>query len=128
MGTCLVLEGLSVAAISQGIVAELVSLHLWPCGQIGKRIGLGVTVYKVFLITGMLTWVMIDPYNGLRQIFGQNSLWATEISSRLNIASIFCLVIGWTSLPLIFGQIFYPFYPVKEENVGKEEKEVTGEV
>jgi len=121
--TCLLLQDLSVAAISQGIVAELVSLHLWPCGQIGKRIGLGVTVFKVLLTTGMLTWVMINPY---QHPYGEMK-WEIARTRRLHIASIFCLVIGWISLPLIFGQIFYPFYPVKEENVVKEEKEVIGE-
>ena len=97
--TCLLLEDLSVAAISQGVVAELVSLHLWPCGQIGKRIGLGVTVFNVFLCTGMLTWIIMNPKPG-------QSTWAIETNRRHQIASISCLVTGWISLPLIFCQVF----------------------
>ena len=146
--TCLLLEDLSVADISQGVVAELVSLHLWPCGQIGKRIGLGVTVFKVLLFTTMLTWVIINPNNGdLVGLVMSNPeaytkwqiKWATETSSRLQIASISCLVIGWISLPLILGQVFFqdmfitnclsaPEEEEEEEEQGIEMKVVQGEV
>ena len=131
--TCLRLEDLSVTSISQGISAELVSLHLWPCGQTGKRIGLGVTIFKVLLFSSMLVWVFNNPDNEfvdyklsrlkkyeanfaqappdeLMLLEGYKKTvekWARETTTRLRIASICCLVIGWVTLPLILGQVFY---------------------
>ena len=62
--TCFHLKDLSVTAISQGTFTELLSLHLWPCGKVGKRIGLGVTIYKVLLFSSVLLWIIKDPEVG----------------------------------------------------------------
>ena len=128
--TCLHLKDLSVTAISQGTFTELVSLHLWPCGKLGKRIGLGVTIYKLLLFSFVLLWIIKDPEVGdvddvlswfeapiqsrhhtiilvtedTKKIVEE---WAREATTRFQIASIGCLVIGWLSLPLVIGQVFY---------------------
>ena len=119
--TCLRIEDLSVAGISQGVVAELVSLHLWPCGQTGRRIGLGVTVFKVLLYSFMLAWIINNPEAGtvdkVRSSFEDAGVplmtetlffeeWARVTATRFQIASICCLVIGWITLPLVIGQVF----------------------
>ena len=113
--TCLLLKELKVCAIIQGVLGEVVSLHLWPCGQIGKRIGLGVTLFKLFLFTFILARIVNHPNGRLASLvmtepeaWGQVwEEWARGTSSRLRIASISSLVIGWISLPLIVGQVFY---------------------
>ena len=81
-------------------------------------------MFKVVLITGMLTWVMINPYNG-------ETKWKIEGFSRVEIASISCLAIGWISLPLIIGQIFYQDIYITKlaencQSAKEEEKEVIG--
>ena len=40
--------------------------------------------------------------------------WGRERCSRLQIASVCCLVIGWISLPLIIGQVFFQDVFVKK--------------
>ena len=40
--------------------------------------------------------------------------WAREATTRFQIASIGCLVIGWLSLPLVISQVFY-----QEAYIGK---------
>ena len=104
--TWLRLEDLSVTSISQGIFAELVSLHLWPCGQTGRRIGLGVTIFKVLLFSCMLVWILGNVSNELSA--SKNLAQAPpEKLKLLQISSLCCLVIGWLTLPLILCQIFY---------------------
>ena len=108
--TCLRLEDLSVTSISQGIFAELVSLHLWPSRQTGRRIGLGVTIFKVLLFSCMLVWILGSVSNELSasKNFEANLPQAPpEKLKLLQISSICCLVIGWLTLPLILGQVFY---------------------
>ena len=113
--TCLLLKELSVAAIIRGVLGEVVSLHLWPCGRIGKRIGLGLTLFKLLLFTFLLAWIVNHPYGPFASLVMSEAEawgpvweeWARETSSRLRVASISCLVIGWVSLPLIVGQVFY---------------------
>ena len=120
--TCFHLKDLSVTAISQGTFTELVSLHLWPCGKVGKRIGLGVTIYKLLLFSFVLLWIIKDPEVGTvawveaplqsrHHIVTEDTKkiaeeWAREALTRFQIASIGCLVIGWLSLPLVIGQVF----------------------
>ena len=141
--TCVHLEDLSVVAISQGVVAELVSLHLWPCGRTGKRIGLGVTIFQTLLFSFMLGCVIqkrelyvgssvrvgvgdvsqlsqADVAAQIRHLWGTESSskiledWSRETCSRLRIASVCCLLIGWISLPLIIGQVFFQDVFVKK--------------
>ena len=104
-----------MAAIIRGVLGEVVSLHLWPCGRIGKRIGLGLTLFKLLLFTFLLAWIVNHPYGPFASLVMSEAEawgpvweeWARETSGRLWIASISCLVIGWVSLPLIVGQVFY---------------------
>ena len=108
--TCLRLEDLSVTSISQGIFAELVSLHLWPCRQTGKRIGLGVTIFKVLLFSCMLVWILGNVSRELLELKNSEANLAQAKPEKLKLLqiSIFCcLVIGWLTLPLILCQIFY---------------------
>ena len=119
--TCVHLEDLSIAAVSQGIVSELVSLHLWPCRRAGKRIGMGVTIFKLLLFSFVLAWIIGNPESGrVGQTLSEledlgaplvtetlYEEWARETATRFKIASISCFVIGWLTLPLIIGQVFY---------------------
>ena len=108
--TFLRLEDLSVTSISQGIFAELVSLHLWPCRQTGRRIGLGVTIFKVLLFSCMLVWILGNVSRELLELKNSEANLAQAKPEKLKLLqiSIFCcLVIGWLTLPLILGQVFY---------------------
>ena len=119
--TCVLLEDLSIAAVSQGIVSELVSLHLWPCRRAGKRIGMGVTIFKLLLFSFVLAWIIKNPEAGrvgqtlseledLEVSLMTETLyeeWARETATRFKVASVSCFVIGWLTLPLIIGQVFY---------------------
>ena len=140
--TCVRLEDLSIAAVSQGIVSELVSLHLWPCRRAGKRIGMGVTIFKLLLFSFVLAWIIENPEAGrvgqtlselkdLEVPLVTETLyeeWARETATRFKIASISCFVIGWLTFPVIIGQVFYQDTYIKKllyncSNVQEEEVE-----
>ena len=102
---------LTVASINQGVVAELVSLHLWPpifqCG----RIGLAVTIYNLLLFSSFLAWVISHPERSrvgeICANFGAPEAdgWAEETAVRYQGASILCLLIGWFTLSLTIFQV-----------------------
>ena len=106
------LNHLTVASINQGVVAELVTQHLWPPIHQGARIGLAVTVYHLFLFSAFLAWVLSHPERSrvseiCTRFEAQEAVseWAEETSIRYQRASILCLSFGWTTLPLIILQV-----------------------
>ena len=110
------LKDLTAATISQGVVAELVSLHLWQtCGRLGRKIGLAMTSFIFLLLSSFLAWIIKNPDpdwtsridTGSEADFNLYKKWATETSVRLQITGITCLVIGWVTFPLIVCQVFY---------------------
>ena len=110
------LKDLTAATISQGVVAELVSLHLWQtCGRLGRKIGLAMTSFIFLLLSSFLAWIIKNPDpdwtsridTGSEADFNLYKKWATETSARLQITGITCLVIGWVTFPLIVCQVFY---------------------
>lgn len=55
------LKDLTAATISQGLVAELVSLHLWrTCEPLGRKIGLAMTSFIFLLLSSFLAWILIQ--------------------------------------------------------------------
>ena len=106
------LNHLTVASINQGVVAELVTQHLWPPIHQGARIGLAVTVYHLLLFSAFLAWVLSHPERSrvseiCTRFEAQEAVseWAEETSIRYQRASILCLSFGWTTLPLIILQV-----------------------
>ena len=105
------LNHLTVACINQGVVAELVSLHLWPPIFQGGRIGLAVTIYNLLLFSSFLAWVIAHPDRSrvgeICSTFGapEVAVWAEETTFRYQAASILCLLIGWFTLPLTIFQV-----------------------
>ena len=105
------LNQLTVASINQGVVAELVTLHLWPPILHGGRIGLAVTVYNLLLFSSFLAWVISHPERSrvgeICNKFGASNAdhWAEETTVRYQAASILCLLIGWLTLPLTICQV-----------------------
>ena len=108
------LNQLTVASLNQGVVAELVSLHLWPPILHGKRIALAVTVYNLILFSSFLAWVISYPERSrvgeICNKFGAPEAgrlggWAEETAARYQAGSILCLLIGWFTLPLTICQV-----------------------
>ena len=109
------LKDLTAATVSQGLVAELVSLHLWPCRPLGRKIGLAMTSFILLLLSSFLAWIIKNPDpDWTSRIdtrdeadFNLYKKWAMETSARLQITGILCLVLGWVTFPLIVCQVFY---------------------
>jgi len=105
------LNQLNVTCINQGVVAELVSLHLWPPIFHSSRIGLAVTIYNLLLFSSFLAWVISHPERSrvgeICAKFGAPEVagWAEEITLQYQAASILCLLIGWLTLPLTIFQV-----------------------
>ena len=110
------LKDLTAATISQGLVAELVSLHLWQaCGPaLGRKIGLAMTSFILILLSSFLGWIIANPDPDWTSRIDQDSeadfnlykKWAEETSARLQITGIVCLLLGWLTFPLIVCQVF----------------------
>ena len=94
--TCLPLKNLTVASISQGVVASAVTLHLWPGEQVGKRIVIGMIAYTHFFYSFYLARRVIDYNNN-----------SHDNDSYMRNSAIFCLVIGWASLPFIVCLVLF---------------------
>ena len=134
------LKDLTVTSISQGLMSERVSLHIWPsCEQVGKKIGLAMSSLHLLIYSSFLAWIInnSDP-NWTRAESRLYKTWVEDTSTRLQITGILCLVIGWTSFPLIVCQFFFQRRYVanivashlskgEEKNKGKEEQEVNTE-
>ena len=125
------LKDLTITAIGQGLMSERVSLHIWPCGQVGKKIGFAMASLHLVLYSSFLAWIINDPdpnwtskietdlYN-ISATEASTRLhidseadvklyeqWVEETSARLETTGILCLVIGWITFPLIVSHFFY---------------------
>ena len=109
------LKDMSAATISQGLVAECVTLHIWPCGPLGRKIGLAIKTFNILLYSSFLAWTIANPGPKWKSTFATDSeadvklyqSWEIATSARLQISAILCLVIGWTSFPLLVWQLFH---------------------
>ena len=88
---CVPHTSLTAAAITQGVFAELVSLHHWQCERLGKKIGIGMITYNLILYSAFLDWIIVDP------------------SSRydLRVEIYVCLRMGWLCFVLIALMVLY---------------------
>ena len=123
------LKDLTVTSISQGLMSERVSLHIWPsCEQVGKKIGFAMASLHLLVYSAFLAWIINDPdpnWSSKIEIDHYNNIssyqlhidseagaklykqWVEETSARLQTTGILCLVIGWTNFPLIVSHFFY---------------------
>ena len=109
------LKNMTAATISQGLVAECVTLHIWPCGQLGRKIGVAIKTFNILLYSSFLAWTIANPGPKWKCTFATDSeadvklyqSWEIATSARLQISAILCLVIGWTSFPLLVWQLFH---------------------
>ena len=104
---------LTLPSIGQGVIAELLTLHIWPRGRLGEKIGLAITVFNFLLFSSSLAWVIAAPEEGSlinwtkEASEGIYKEWASESVARLHTSSISCLIIGCpTSLLVICLLIF----------------------
>ena len=119
------LPDMTVTDISQGLVSERVSLHIWPAREPGKRIGLALAALHLVLYSSILAWIINYPdpdwaskstplSTGVYILIGSiktteelYSKWVTETSTRLHITGIVCLVLGWVTFPMIVFKFFF---------------------
>ena len=97
---CLPLKDLSAATISQGVFAEMVSLHSWPTEPMGKVIEWGMGTYSHLLHSFFLTVIIRNDRTDL-------FLKDNEIDVDLKNVAIFCLAVGWVTFPFIMCLIAY---------------------
>ena len=108
--SCLLPKNLTLPSIGQGVIAELLTLHLWPRGQLDRKIGLAMTVFNFVLFSSSLAWVVVTPEKGSLVNWAKEGIfkdWASESAARLQTFSIFCLLVGFpTSLFIICLHLF----------------------
>ena len=93
------LKDMTAATISQGLVAECVTLHIWPCGQLGRKIGVAIKTFNILLYSSFLAWTIANPGPKWKSTFATDSeadvklyqSWEIATSARLQISAILCL-------------------------------------
>ena len=108
---CVPHTNLTAAAITEGVFAELVSLHHWQCERLGKKIGIGMITYNLILYSAFLDWIIVNP------------------SSRydLRVEIYVCLRLGWVCFVLIALMVLYQekyvtYMVSKHPRYGREQK------
>ena len=120
---CLSIRDLSAATISQGVFAEMVSLHSWSTEPMGKVIEWGMGTYSHLLHSFFLSVFIKDG--------------RTDVDIK-NVA-ILCLAVGWVTFPFIMCLIAYEEKYVKyvvakypkdreEEKSDEEDEALEGDV
>ena len=103
--------------VNQRVISDIMSLHLWPKGEDGKRISLAMTTFTFLLFASPSPFLVASPapttdwvtnntagYN--MNNAGYNT-WASETGDRLQIASICFLLIGSIAFALAICLILF---------------------
>ena len=129
--SCLPENDLTLPSIGQGVIAELLTLHLWPRGWFDKKLGIAMTVFNFLLFSSSLAWVISTPEEGSLVNWAKESSegiykdWASESAARLQTSSIACLLVGCpTSLFVICLLLFQNKFVKTVVNDYKEEEDV----
>ena len=87
-------------SINQGILAELLTLHLWPKGQLGKRVGVGMTTFIFLLYSSSVACHVANPEDLSKIFVSVNKSdptfleWRSETADQLQTASACLLQLG----------------------------------
>ena len=135
---CNLFKDLPLTSLSEWILSELVSFHLWPKGRTGKRIGLTMTVFTFLLYASPGPFIIANPEPTLSTnywVIERNNTdytqWVSKTSDRLQHASISFLTIGFIAFVLAICLILFedqwvskivfrfPKQPKQEEKASK---------
>ena len=108
--TCALEKDFSLASITQGVTAELFTLHIWPGHLVGKKIGLAMTAYNFLLFSSSLAWVIATPGNGSLTSWATESIfseWASDSAERLQYAAFSCLLLGFPTFILVVSLLLF---------------------
>lgn len=129
--SCLLPHHLTLSSTGQGVIAELLTLHLWPRGGLDKKIGIAMTVFIFLLFSSSLAWVIATPEKGSLVNWAKESTegiykdWASASVARLQTSSIACLLVGFpTSLFVICLLLFQNKFVEKVVDDYKQEEDV----
>ena len=135
---CNLFKDLPLTSLSEWILSELVSFHLWPKGRTGKRIGLTMTVFTFLLYASPGPFLIASPeptistnYWVIERNNTDYTQWVSKTSDRLQVASISFLTIGFIAFVLAICLILFedqwvskivfrfPKQPKQEEKASK---------
>ena len=110
--TCNLLKDLPMAHVTQSVIFDLVSFHLWPKSRDGKRIALVMTVFIFFLIASRTPFLIASPEPTTRWTSAESNntvynKWASETGDRLRIASISFLLVGSVAFVLVICLVLF---------------------
>ena len=84
--------------MSQGIIAEFLSLHIWPKDRYGKEIGKAMAVLIFLVYAAPLPLAIVNPQAKTQWTAESHNMeykeYESETGNRLRIASICFLLIG----------------------------------
>ena len=100
-------KDLTPASINQGIMAQNLTLHLWPHRLLCKKIRLAMISFDFLLKFSFLAWVIANPEQGSGFELGTRSADVSVYKAWALETSIFILVIGCLALLLNMGQILF---------------------
>ena len=112
---CNLVKDLTLARVNHYVFTDNLSFNLWPKGRDGKRIGLAMTVLT-FLIHAFLGSFLIaspkPPTDWMQKLYNTaNSTafdeWTSKTGDRLQLQSIFFLVIGLIAFVLAICLILF---------------------
>ena len=100
-----------LTSINQGILAELLTLHLWPKGQLGNRVGVGMTTFIFLLYSFSVACHVANPEDLSKIFVSVNKsdpafqAWMSERTARLQTTSACFLGLGVCTFILVIGFI-----------------------
>ena len=107
---CNLRRKLTTANMSQGIIADFLSLHLWPKDRYGKKIVLAMTIFS-FLYVSPLPLAISNPQPKTQWTAEYHnteySEYESETGNRVLVASICFLVIGFLAFVLVICMILF---------------------
>ena len=110
---CLSKNNQVLTSINQGILAELLTLHLWPKGQLGRAVGVGMTTFIFLLYSYFLAWNVANPEELVRVYVPVNKsdptfqAWRSEATDRLQTTQASFLGLGLGTFILVVCFILF---------------------
>ena len=108
---CNLRRKLTTANMSQGIIADFLSLHLWPQDRHGKKIGLAMTVFSFLVYASPLPLAISNPQPKTQWTAEYHNAeyneYESETGNRVWTASICFLVIGSLAFVWVICMILF---------------------
>ena len=95
--------------MNQGIIEEFIVLHLWPKDRIGRKLGVAITSVAFLVCALPLPLAIADPkpttpWTPESRHYHYED-YESETGERVQIASVFFLVIGSVAFVLVIGSL-----------------------